>query len=60
MRGDPNRHGMRGGTRKGEEGIARCPSCSQNAHDEAVLVRCAQWETKQAPPSCVEMTEDTK
>ena len=24
------------------EGAARCPSCSQNAHDETVLVRCAQ------------------
>ena len=24
------------------EGVARCPSCSQNAHDENVLVRCAQ------------------
>ncbi len=25
-----------------EEGAARCPPCSQNAHDETVLVRCAQ------------------
>ena len=24
------------------EGAARCLSCSQNAHDETVLVRCAQ------------------
>ena len=24
------------------EGAARCPSCSQNAHGESVLVRCAQ------------------
>jgi hypothetical protein len=23
-------------------GAARCPSCSQNAHDKNVLVRCAQ------------------
>jgi hypothetical protein len=28
--------------KKEEEGAARCPSCSQNAHGEAVLVRCAQ------------------
>ena len=28
--------------RKDEEGVARCPPCSQNAHDETVLVRCAQ------------------
>ena len=27
---------------KDEEGVARCPPCSQNAHDETVLVRCAQ------------------
>ena len=27
---------------KDEEGAARCPSCSQNAHGETVLVRCAQ------------------
>jgi hypothetical protein len=26
---------------KDEEGAARCPLCSQNAHDETVLVRCA-------------------
>jgi hypothetical protein len=26
------------------------PSCSQNAHDEAVLVRCAQWKINQPPP----------
>jgi hypothetical protein len=25
-----------------EEGVARCPSCSQNAHIQKVLVRCAQ------------------
>ena len=24
------------------EGVARCPSCSQSAHDKNVLVRCAQ------------------
>ena len=23
---------------------ARCPSCSQSPHDEAVVVRCAQWK----------------
>jgi hypothetical protein len=27
---------------KDGKGVARCPSCSQNAHDETVLVRCAQ------------------
>ena len=27
---------------KNEEGAARCHSCSQNVHDETVLVRCAQ------------------
>ena len=25
-----------------EEGAARCPFCSQNAHGETMLVRCAQ------------------
>src|SRR4029079_4598763 len=24
------------------EGVARCPSCSQSPHDEAVVARCAQ------------------
>jgi len=27
---------------KDREGAARCPSCSQNAHGETLLVRCAQ------------------
>ena len=27
------------------KGVARCPFCSQNAHDETVLVRCAQGRT---------------
>ena len=27
---------------EGGEGAARCLSCSQNAHDETVLVQCAQ------------------
>ena len=27
---------------KEERGVAGCPSCSQNAHDRNVLVRCAQ------------------
>src|SRR6185503_7204606 len=32
-------------------GAARCPPCSQNAHDETVLVRCAQlMATLAAPP----------
>ena len=26
-----------------------CPSCSQNAHGETVLVRCAQWKINQPP-----------
>jgi hypothetical protein len=34
---------------KDEEGAARRPSCSQNAHDETVLVRCAQWKINQPP-----------
>ena len=32
------------------EGAARCPSCSQNAHDETVLVRCAQSRAALATP----------
>src|SRR5207244_5397795 len=31
-------------------GAARCPSCSQNAHDETVLVRCAQLRAALATP----------
>ena len=27
---------------EGWKGAARCPSCSQNAHGETVLVQCAQ------------------
>ena len=50
MRGDLNRHGMRGGTRKkrgggGSVGLL----CSRNAHAQKVLVGRAQWETKQTP-----------
>jgi hypothetical protein len=30
--------------------VARCPLCSQNAHDEAVLVRCAQSRATLATP----------
>ena len=33
------------------EGAARCPSCSQNAHDQNVLVRCAQSRAASATPS---------
>ena len=33
--------------RNGKE-AARCPSCSQNAHDKNVLVRCAQSRVSQA------------
>ena len=29
---------------KDEEGAARCPPCSQNTHDETVLVRGAQFK----------------
>ena len=31
-----------------ETGVARCPSCSQNAHDQNVLVRRAQSRIDQA------------
>ena len=31
-------------------GAARCPPCSQNAHDETVLVRCAQLRAALATP----------
>ena len=37
-------------SQKDEEGVARCPSCSQNAHDEAVLVRCARSRAALATP----------
>jgi len=36
--------GLKGG------GVARCPPCSQNAHDETVLVRCAQSRAALATP----------
>ena len=36
--------------KKDGEGAARCPSCSQNAHGETVLVRCAQWGTHPGHP----------
>ena len=35
---------------KQEEGAARCPLCSQNAHDETVLVPCAQSRAALATP----------
>ena len=35
---------------KDEEGAARCPPCSQNAHDETVLVRCVQLRAALATP----------
>jgi len=35
---------------KDEEGAARCPPCSQNAHDKTVLVRCAQSRAALATP----------
>jgi len=37
--------------RKDEEGSARRPPCSQNAHDETVLVRCAQSRAASTTPS---------
>ena len=36
-------------SKKDGEGAASCPSCSQNAHDETVLVRCAQSKINQPP-----------
>ena len=36
---------------KDGKGAARCPSCSQNAHGETVLVRCAQSRAASATPS---------
>ena len=36
--------------REDERGVARCPPCSQNAHDETVLVRCAQSRAALAIP----------
>jgi hypothetical protein len=35
---------------RGEGGAARCPLCSQNAHNKNVLVRCAQWRATLATP----------
>ena len=35
---------------KDGEGAARCPSCSQNAHNKNVLVRCAQSRAALATP----------
>ena len=35
---------------KDEEGATRRPLCSQNAHDETVLVRCAQSRATLATP----------
>ena len=35
---------------KGGEGTARCPLCSQNAHNKNVLVRCAQLRAALATP----------
>ena len=34
--------------RKNGRGVARCPSCSQNAHAQKVLVRRAQLRIDQA------------
>ena len=35
---------------QGGKGAARCPSCSQNADDKNVLVRCAQRRATSATP----------
>ena len=35
---------------KDEEGVARYPPCSQDAHGETVLVRCAQSRAALATP----------
>jgi len=35
---------------EGWEGAARCPSCSQNAHDETVLILYAQERAASATP----------
>jgi hypothetical protein len=32
---------------EGWNGSGQVPSCSQNAHDKNVLVRCAQWKINQ-------------
>ena len=37
-------------SRKDGKRAARCPSCSQNAHDRNVLVRCAQERAASATP----------
>jgi hypothetical protein len=36
---------------KSEKGAARCPLCSQNVHDQNVLVPCAQSRAALATPS---------
>ena len=51
MRGELNRQGMRGWTRKKGEGTAWSSSCSRNAHDENVHVRRAHSRINQAAPS---------
>jgi hypothetical protein len=38
------------GLRRVGGGVARCPFCSQNAHDKTVLVRCAQSRAASATP----------
>ncbi len=35
---------------EGIEGVEGWLLCSQNAHDETVLVRCAQWKPTPPPP----------
>ena len=40
------------------KGAARCPSCSQNAHDQNVLVRCAQERAASAVPLKRDIGED--
>ena len=50
MRGDPNRQGMRGGTRKKGEGMEPDDLlCSRNARPQKALVGRAQWKINQPP-----------
>ena len=46
--------------RKNGRGVARCPSCSQNAHTQKVLVRCAQSRAASATPLGGEVGKNDK
>ena len=41
-------------------GVTRCPPCSQNAHDKAVLVPCAQGEDYLTTPWEKVKTDSTR